>query len=391
MMDELDAAVAALSARGRCGLAAACAERAFPILARAGGVLADPEGPLVGDVPAALALELAWLAAEGAPVSEDEARWAELAVADEYEAVYHDLLGPERGALRALLGAVRAVFDGGGVRAATDGLIEAVDGFDASTVDDELAWLTALIARSRGLAAGTLTRAAVVGDDRPPRWIVHLLTGQSPDEPFEDDLDGLVSDWEEPLARAAVTRRRRVGERRAGQVVPPWRAPSGIPARYQVREVGRGPSASEGKLAVSGHRHHALVDAATGEVLFAPPGAVALGMSRDLATLVSWRVERRPDASGVGRGDYDWIVERYRWPERALASRHVVAARTLIEWHTPGHLVVPADGGDRLVVLTAHSEDATAKLYVVSRRDGTVGETEDRDEALRWLAPATDF
>lgn len=383
LMDRVGAALPRLSHRARVAVAAACADRAFPLLSRQHGVLSSDRA-LIGDDLASSALEVPWSFAMGEEVSRDEAKWLEQRLSDVYDELHHDLHGYEGGAINTLLGALRAVAsaDERGARLAIDGLIDLVDRFEA--LDAERDWIERVLDRAAHTADEDLTRH-LFDDPAPPRWLVHVLSGLGPDDPQEDDPDEAAY-WAERLSAATSARIAAVRERRAREPVPCWRPPSGIPERWTVREVGRAPSSSEGIVSTPGDRHYGLFDAASGALLFAPPSAVALGMTPDLATLIAWRVEKRAGCSGIARGDYDWILERYRWPEASFSSSHTITSRKVIEWHWTGALDVPLEGDGRHVVLRTHSEDDFLRLHVVTMRDGSVRETQSHEEALRWLA-----
>jgi hypothetical protein len=391
-------------------LATLAAARLFPILARSGGV-ASGERAFVGELEVALPLELGWAAAQGEAVVDAELRYARQALSELFEDVWHDLHGYEKEAFEALLHALGAAIGPDPRRGAKDAIgaaLYAAEQLGARGEAEEIAFWRGALAGAAALAERSRARselAAVTGEHSG--WLGRAVAGETGDEDDEeaeggDEGGNAASDestdevteeragapWIAQLARADEARGRWIAEVRGAREVPAWREPTGIPARYRVSPVGRGPSSQQGKLSVSGHEHVGLVDASTGEVLFAPPWAVALGMSPDERELISWRVERRAGASGVGRADYDWILERYAWPERTLASAHVVADRTLIAWHWPGELAVPLAGGGRLLVLGARSEDDFVRLYLVTGVDGAVRETTRRHEAEEWLAPA---
>ena len=383
LMDHVLATLPRLSHRARVAVAAACASRAFPLLARHHGVLSS-DRPLIGDELAASALEVPWSFVTGERVSRDEAKWLWQRLSDAYDELYHDLHGWEHGAINALLGSLAAVAadDTEGARLAIQGLMDVLDAFEAFFAAESV-WIESVLARAERADEDAISRHAF-DEPMPPGWLVHVLSGLQPDEPLEDDPDA-AADWAARLAAATNARVAMVRERRALEPVLPWRPPSGIPERWDVREVGRAPHSSKGIICTPGNRHYGLFDVASGALLAATPNAVALGMSPDLATLIAWRVEKRAGCSGIARGDYDWTLERYRWPDASLSSRHTIASRAVIEWHWTGSLEVPLEGDGRHVVLRAHSEDDFVRLHVVSMRDGSVRETLSSEEALGWL------
>jgi hypothetical protein len=167
-------------------------------------------------------------------------------------------------------------------------------------------------------------------------------------------------------------------------VAPEPKKPTTRPT-FEVGEVGRDRSSSEGKMAVSGYRHLAVFDAASGTLHFAPPRSVAIALGD--SSLVSWRVERREDASGVGRGDYDWIVELYSFPaEPRFLRGYAIRSRDTIAWCWPVSISVPKTQDGRLVVMKARSEDFSTSVFIVLHDDGTFSETLDRPAALALLA-----
>lgn len=156
-------------------------------------------------------------------------------------------------------------------------------------------------------------------------------------------------------------------------------------APFEVTEVGRDRSSSEGKIAVSGHRHLGVVDTASDKLHFAPPRSVAIALGD--SSLVSWRIERRDGASGVGRGDYDWIIEVYSFPtEPRFLRGYTIRARDTVAWCWPDSISLPKAQRGRLVAMKARSEDFSATVFVVLHDDGTFSETLDRQVALAVLA-----
>ena len=97
------------------------------------------------------------------------------------------------------------------------------------------------------------------------------------------------------------------------------------------------------------------------------------------------RVEKRKQASGIGRGDYDWVLEIYDWPGKTLLHSHTVQTRKVIEWFWPDGLQVLKTGDGRIVVFKVRFEDGASKLYVVHKHDGTFAETRDGKEAAALL------
>ncbi len=152
-------------------------------------------------------------------------------------------------------------------------------------------------------------------------------------------------------------------------------------ARYEQREVERAEGASEGRVAVPGHKHVGLYDTDQERVICAPPGAVEIAAAGDEA--VAWVVEKLPGHSGVARGDYEWRIEIWPLDGECAATAHVIGARQVIEWYWPGSVSCAKRNKYRIIVLTCISEDDRLRLYVVRRPDGTFVETRERAEADR--------
>jgi hypothetical protein len=377
-------------------LAALAAERLYPTLTRSGGA-ADGARAFLGEREVALALELAWAAALGEPASDAELRHARQAIADQLDERWHQLLDFEQQAFSALLEALEAAItpeDRRPTRRAITTTMSAADPYEA--IADEIAYWRAALASVAELEERGLARAMIPAIPSPPSaWLRRAVAGRTPqDEGEDDDEDGGEDDggeddgggWLALLVAADESRATWIASERQAHPVPPWREPTGIPARYRVIKAGKSASSRQGVVSVSGHDLVGLAEASSGALVFTPPSAVALGMAPDERELISWRVERRPDRSGVARGDYDWILERYAWPEQTLTSAHVVTSRKLVEWHWPGELAVPLWGHGRVLVLGIRSEDEFLRLYVVQGNGGEVRETIEQEEAEAWVA-----
>lgn len=157
------------------------------------------------------------------------------------------------------------------------------------------------------------------------------------------------------------------------------------PARYEVRRVGRGPSAHEGRVAVPGQHHVGVYDHEREAIVLTPPDAVLIAIAGDHA--VVWASRRRPGCSGVARGDHDWIVEIWALTGEGPLASHTVADRELIAWCWPDKLTCAARTRHRIIRLSCRSEDDRVDLYLVRNEPQTGSgtawlETRDRARAL---------
>ncbi|MFZ5893588.1 MAG: SMI1/KNR4 family protein [Myxococcota bacterium] len=85
----------------------------------------------------------------------------------------------------------------------------------------------------------------------------------------------------------------------------------------------------------------------------------------------------------MGRGDYDWILEVYSWPEQPEFLRgYVVRSRKTIEWCWPIEITCPKSHAHRVCIFKSRSEDFKDDVFVVLHDDGTFSETRNRDAAL---------
>jgi hypothetical protein len=368
----IDQAAAALDHRVRVAVALAAADRCFELAV--GGI---------GAAPVEMAVELARLFVRGEDVSVDEASWAWRAVDDAEMEAALDLYEPYKSAAQVvwhLADELRSPeASGGAASSALQAIREAayqVTGDDGAA--EELEWIErALNAAKTGGAPDVALEA--VEAEAPPRWLLRALADVQEDEDDPDDMQEQAAALVAARPGAAKTRAARVAEqRRARGAVPRFRARDGIPPALSVREVGKGPDASEGKIAVSGQKHYGVFDE-NARLLFAPPESAAIGMTADGKTLVSWRVATLPGASGVARGHHRWTLELYAWPGGALTASHVVQSQEMIDGFSPGWIEVPPgrDDGALVVLLRAFNEDARCDLTITRLADGTVGEKTD--------------
>jgi hypothetical protein len=366
-------ALTPLPRRKRLAVAVAALDRCFEVIANC---------PL--DVaPAETAWELARLVAAGGEVPIDEAKWAMRAVDEAEDDATYDLTGVEGCVARVVWYLADALKDpAGDVEAVTSSLEALLDGADGAKSDEEevtreFAWIAELLAAAVTPPGAQLDAGFfALGTGRAPRWVVRAGTRLDDDDDDPADLEAQTRALVAERPAAALARAARVAARRHTAPVNPFRAANGIPERFVVAEVGRGDPASEGKIAVSGARHYALFscdDETTAP--FAPPESVALGMTVDETTLLSWRVTRRPGVSGIARGHYQWTLEIYAWPATTLIDSHVVTAQEVIAWCTPVALEVPAVDGKLVVVMRARSEDSQQRVTIVRGEDGSFSET----------------
>jgi len=360
---RLEGASPKLSHRMRVAVAAACAERGFAGLMR--------HEPIPIDL-AQRALELAWGFALGEAVPFDAHKWTAHGLGDAIDELYADLSGVETAIANATQYAVAAVDPATGTNAlrwAVNAILEAAQGDDEEA--RELAWLESVLDRAVASDDDAIDRG-MFGDD-VPSWIV-------------DELD--LEDDETPahaVRRHAAVRAERVAAWRATASIPAWREPSGIPPQWEVKKTGQAPSSSQGKIATSGHDHVGLFERDASTPCFVPELAVALAMSPEERTLYAWRVEKRPGASGIARGDYDWSLDRYRWPSGERYASHVLTTRKTIEWCWPTRLDAPLEGDGRMVGFRARCEDYVQCVWVVDV-GAEIRETNSLDEARAWLA-----
>lgn len=149
-------------------------------------------------------------------------------------------------------------------------------------------------------------------------------------------------------------------------------------AKLEVRPVGPGRSATEGKLSVSLEPPQGVFDGDT--CVLSPPDAFALRISGK--QIVAWRTPRKPGTSGVGRADYVWIVESYTRPALELAWTHQVRAHRFIAGYAAHSLTAPREAPDKIVTLVGGGDDDAGYLYLVPQEDGSIVETERKEEAL---------
>jgi hypothetical protein len=369
-------AVGAMSHRMRVAVAVAAADRCIELSA---GCEVDTDA-------VETALEIARDFALGRAVSGDEAAWAWRAVDDSQGEVYEDLYGGYLQAVNVVVhmaDAVRAA-EGSDEAAITalECLMAAADEVTGEgSVGEELTWISRLLEAAAGRSDAQIDAGLfAVGAGAPPRWLIRAREGViNAHEDDPPDLQELTAALAAARPAAAAARAARVAERRRATPVVPFRARDGVPAQMSVREVGRAPDSSEGKIAVSGRRYFALFQADAGDdaaPLFEPPESVAIGMSADGKTLLSWRVARLPGVSGVARGHHRWTLELYDWPSRALAAAHVVTSQAVIDWCSPAWLDVPArDDGLVAAVLHGMGEDDHRRVTIIRLSDGTFSET----------------
>jgi len=379
-------ATAQLDPRQRLAVVAAIGDRA---------IAAAAEYPL--DVETTAAVELAWLALDGTVVGRDEIKARAFAIREAYDAHFDEMRGVEQYAVRAAEACLEVLDEarsGAALEAAADALANVVNNAVVDAVYDEvlleeLAWLKSVVVKA---AAGIFRREDLSWPSVPaPAWLVRRLADLEPDADDPDDLAEQQAALPAVLARAATEHATAFSKQRAVQTFPAWREPSGLPEGLQVRPFGKGQSSTEGKIITSGHQRFALFDGQKDRLLFAPSASVALGMNPERTCVYSWRVEHA-SGSGIGRGDYDWILERYRWPERTLIDSYSIMSRDVIAWCSPVKLHVPGAHGGRVVVLKACSEDYERKVYVAYGARGPIGETLDADavDALLECEPESD-
>lgn len=370
----LGAAVPRISPRMRAVFVASCAERGFDLLERFGPV----------SIPTAeRGIEVAWVWALGGEVPRDEHKWLHHQLSDQLQEVYANVAGYEQAAVKLVLDALSCLDDE--ERAATWAANALVSGAatcsDSNAKPAEYEWLLGALERCVGCGDAEAHRDLLIPPEAPPpMWVVEPLAEYE----HEGDLSKAAQSLSRTRADRVDARRQRVAERRAQPWNRAWRRPSGIPERYEVRVVATGPGSHEGRVSTPGQEWVGVFEA--GDLLFAPPHAVKLGMVPDESVLVSWRTERREGQSGIAREHYDWYVDRYAWPGRELLSSYRVQDREVIAWCWAVRLDVPLEGGGRLAVLRCRSEDWVDHVYVVSTGDET-RETRDRNEALGWLEP----
>lgn len=152
------------------------------------------------------------------------------------------------------------------------------------------------------------------------------------------------------------------------------------PSKYLVKVVGKQASSSKGKVSVSGEELVALFDGATGKKLFAPPDSIAIALTD--RHLLSWRMTKRSGVSGIGRGDYDWTLDKFEWPEKKLVASYTLTSRKVIEWCWPLGLRCPKSHRYRIAAFDCRSEDWKDCVYVVMHDDGRFTETNDLASAV---------
>ncbi len=161
----------------------------------------------------------------------------------------------------------------------------------------------------------------------------------------------------------------------------------GKPLRaYEVRVVGQGPSSTEGKITVGGNEHSGVFDRETGACLLAPPDAVYLQITT--TEVLAWRVVKRAGTSGIGRDDYTWIIESYARPALDLLWAHEVRDRGFTGYMVPTNFATFREAPKEVVTLEGGCEEGERWLYLVRRADGSIAETERKEEALALLGRA---
>ena len=159
---------------------------------------------------------------------------------------------------------------------------------------------------------------------------------------------------------------------------PPEMAQPDEPRGMQIAVVSQDESSHQGKIVVAGQEYVGIHE--DGELVFAPPQAVAVELTPE--RLFSWRMIKRAGASGIGRGDYDWILEIFTWPESSFLACYTVRSRKVIEWCWPLRLRCPKRHRHRIVTFHARSEDYKADVHVVVHPDGTFSETTELATAI---------
>lgn len=149
-------------------------------------------------------------------------------------------------------------------------------------------------------------------------------------------------------------------------------------AKLEVRPLGTGGRASEGKLSVSRHAPQGVFDGDT--CVLSPPDAFALRISAK--EVVAWRTPRKPGASGVGRADYVWIIEGYTRPALKLAWTHQVRANSFVAGYAAHSLSAPREAPNKIITLVGGGDDDAGYLYLVRQEDGSIVETEQKEAAL---------
>ena len=173
-----------------------------------------------------------------------------------------------------------------------------------------------------------------------------------------------------------------VPPRAAPQRSAPVEEPAVTPAVDEgapiVAVASQADGSSQGKVAVAGDEYVGVY--IRGELVFEPPQAVAIVLAPE--RLFSWRVVKRAGQSGIGRADYDWVLEIFTWPDPSFVACHVVQSRDVIAWCWPVRLRCPKRHQYRVATFAARSEDYKAEVHVVVHPDGTFSETLDHAVAL---------
>ncbi len=349
---RIDALNTVLSARMKLAICAACAQRGFLALYQ--------HEPLPLDV-AERALELLWAGALGEHVSVDQFGPVTFALGDAIDELSGDMLACEA-AICQTLGLALDCFNQEeplALHRTLGSLLEASE--DREEIElQEYAWIDDVLTEATNTADNDISRHLF--STEPPAWLLCYMSDvESLDE--VESLNELRLQLIDDSQRRFDERIARVNVWRAGPHKP-WREPSGMPAHLVSKKVNRAPSSTQGNISTLGHDFVGVFDRELNQLLFAPKQAVALGMSLDEKTLFAWRVEKRPECSGVARADYNWFIDKYTWPEAALLSSHEFADKQTIAWCWPVRLDVPVSS-EEAVILRVRSEDEVKSVRVV--------------------------
>jgi len=384
LMRRAEVRGAGLTPRQRAAAAAVCADRAYAAL--------GDEHPLAQWLHRAL--EATWLSLETGKVTRDELKVWAFELSEALDETYSDLSGVERYVVRtvaAALDSLEADSSEAELAAAVDGLANVIDNvLTESEYEAALAaeweWLNVVLERCEGTPDAELRRVNVSWPRaEAPRWLVRALHKLETDDEDPASLANESLELPQVLAKQSEQRARKFADSRKGRTFAPWREPTGLPEGMTQRRIGRGRTASEGNIVTSGYDRYGLVREPGGQLLFAPPGAVALGMSADERFVYSWRVEHGA-GSGIARGHYVWSLERYAWPTRKRVDRYTITSQSVIAWCWPDALHVSSRQHGELLVLKCRSEDYERKIYVAYDATGARGEALEEDEALALLA-----
>jgi hypothetical protein len=337
-----------LSRRMKLAIAAACAQREFLSLYK--------HEPVSLDV-AERALELVWAGALGEHVSEDQFKPVAHELGDQIHELRNDMMAFEASVVDTLSFAVETLDaeHSLSMRHVVVSMIHGEESFELA----QYTWIYQIFDIARVTPDEAISRH-IFSNDPPDSLICYLNDVDSIDE-----IESIVQVRNELTAddaRHQALRMERVNNWRSG-LHAKWREPSGIPAHLKTQKVQRGPSSSEGIISTPGHDYVGIFNRQLNQLLFAPPHAVALGMSADEKTLYAWRVEKRVGASGVGREDYHWFLDSYAWPHGTLISSYEIADRKTIAWCWPVRIDVPIS--HETVIFRARSEDNVVSIVVV--------------------------